>query len=303
MTKPYSLTLYSLNKPDTIGGVRASQHMIGYGLWSEFAKLPHVTLRYCNTVAPEADPAVVDFTLIHDCLDSPVYQKLTAVRARTRSRLMVAMEWPYQGPDEELIDNTFTFLPIGWSKTEPVLFPCLRSVLAEHTATEKVKGSILLDHVRAPWVNTDQDWSPRLYEWLKPLAESRRIAQLARYGHEAAQHFPSWVQPIPESFYPDYLNHTSPYETFILTHPGSYEHSILDMTGRGIRVLVPVQDGKPFANQFIILSLNLPTFSTGEELMTLLTQPADVSMIRVDLLTDMSVIVAKIDRYCQENLA
>jgi hypothetical protein len=301
-SRPYSLTLYSVNKPDDIDGIHASQHMIGYGLWSEFSILPHVNLRYCNTIAPYIDQTPVDFTLIHDCFDSPIYQRLPAVRQATRGKIMVIMEWPYQGPDTELVDLNFTFLPLFWARTEFVQFPCLRSVLTAETVAEKLSGSILLDHVWAPIEQTPQNWCPRLYEWLAPFAESRKIGQLTRNGHQQAEHFPPWVDRVSESFYREYLRRTATYETFILTHPGSFEHSIFDMVGRGIRVLVPVHEGVSFANPSIVAGLNLPTFSSQAELVALLTQPWSMETIRTDLMTDMSAIVGQINAYCQENL-
>ena len=297
MARPYSLTLYSLNKPDAIDGIHASQHLMGYGLWSEFSKLPHVTLRYANTLSPGPDQEAVDFTLIHDCHDSPVYGWLPTIRQKTRRHTMVFMEWPYCGVGADLIDHTFAFLPILQRGVEYVRFPCLRNVLAAHVA-ERTKQSILLDHVWAPVENSPVNWCPKLYEWLRGWPG--KVSQLRRGGHERAEHFPDWVEQIPEAFYPQYLDATAPFETFILTHPGSYEHSVLDMTARGIRVLVPVQDGKPFIHRSMIAELNLWTFANAKELAILLATPP--APTRTEAFTDMSRVVEHIDAYCQRKL-
>jgi len=295
--KPYTIALYSMNKPDALEGIRDSLHMIGFGLWSELAKLPHVLPRYSNTFAPEVEIVPADFTLIHDCHDSPIYRRLPEIRAATRRKTMHFMEWPYEGKDSDLIDRTFCYLPIPG--TDYIPFPCLRDVLAAH-ADEKQPGSILLDHVWLSAENTEQDWCPRLYQWLEAFDGKRFIAQLCRNNHAAAQHFPPWIAPVPESCYPEYLRSTSTIETFILTHPGSYEHSVLDMTARGTRVLIPTLGGKPFVHPSIVDGLGLSTFSTREELFALLAKPP--GPIRNDQFNDMSVIVSRIDSYCQENL-
>jgi hypothetical protein len=154
-----------------------------------------------------------------------------------------------------------------------------------------------LDHA---WIEkgTSTDWLPKLYEWLEPLKD-RTIAQLRHPLCESVA-LPLWVYSVPQVNYPAYLDQTASYETFIMTHPGSYEHSIIDMAARGIRILVPFGDGRPFCNPSIIEDLALETFSTGEELLHLLTSTAKYISSPPDRFTDMSAVVAQIDHYCQE---
>jgi hypothetical protein len=198
----------------------------------------------------------------------------------------------------ELMDHYFTWLPIDLPNAEQIPFPCLWNMI-QASNSQKVPGSILLDHAWLLDKNTDRDWCGRLYEWLEPLNDSgRHIAQMQRGGHEVAERFTPWVKILPETGYPQYLAQSATYETFILTHPGSYEHSIIDMAARGIRVLVPMMEGKPFCNPTIVEGLGLRTFSNREELLGLLFSPATPPPPR-ECFTDMPEIVAKIDAYCQ----
>ena len=288
MPKPYSLTLFSLRKPADPSGIRMSVQMIAYCLWEQFSNLPHVTLQYHESEDAAAIPAG-DFALIHDYFASAIYQRLPEIRAKTGQKIMGIMESCFESP---LIDRAFTFLPIPWGKCEQIQLPCPQALLDANYSSQKMAGSVLLDH---SWIEggTPTDLCAKLYSW---LSWSRIIAQLRRSGHESLEP-PSWVQSIPESNYPAYLEATKQYETFILTHPGSYEHSIIDMAARGIRVLVPTVNGRPFCHPSIIEDLNLATFSTQSELLNLLDDLPRPSPL--DRFTDMPAIAAKIDAYCQ----
>jgi hypothetical protein len=240
-----------------------------------------------------AEIPATDFSLIHECFDSPIYKRLLEIRAATRHKIMGFMEIIFPST---LIDRGFCFLPNPWPMAEQIRLPCLRSLLDAHNSVEKFAGSILLDH---GWIEKGKvtDWLPRLYEWLAPLKD-RTIAQLRHPLCESVP-LPPWVHSIPQANYPTYLAQTATYETFIMTHPGSYEHSIIDMAARGIRVLVPFGDGRPFCNPSIIEDLGLETFSTGEELLSLLSVPVPHVPVSPDRFNDMPQVVAQIDAYCQ----
>lgn len=304
MTKPYTIALYSLWCPDEPSGIRSSFQMIAWGLRREFAKLPHVTLRYIDTDDAKMTIEAADFSLLHDLFGRPSYERLPEMRAATRRRIIGLMEIPYPSP---LIDQCFTFLPtpwpnrahikLPWPEVEQITLPVIQELLEPTAHIAKQPGSVLLDH---QWLEngTTTDWNASIHEWLKFRMQNTPVAQLRRERCERSDP-PTWVRSIPESGYPTYLAMTADFETFVVTHPGSYEHSIIDMAARGIRVLVPKVAGHPFCNQSIIDDLRLETFTDGDELCALLdTLP---NPPRLDKLTDMPEIVARIDQYCQEN--
>ena len=306
MTKPYSLAIYSLWTPDTAAGILSSFQMMGWGLRREFSKLGHVDLRYDAHGDGPVTVKQADFTLVHNLFMQPIYNQLAEIREKTKHKISVIQEIPYPSP---LIDRCFTFLPtpwpdrsilqLPWPEVEQVTLPCVRELLEPTAHFTKARGSVLLDH---GWIENgvQTDWLPQLYGWLQHRMQNTPVAQLRRERCEKAAP-PTWVKPIAECGYPTYLALTADFEWFVVTHPGSYEHSIIDMAARGIRVLVPTLNGRPFCNQSIIDDLGLRTFSTEAELCNLLDNLPPVP--KLDKLNDMPDIVAKLDNYYQENLA
>lgn len=289
MPRPYRLLLVSNDKPESPEGIFLCGQMMGWGLWTEFSKLSHVTLEYQNADAP-LTPHKVDCTLLHAYFQSPIFKEYAALRRMTR-RVANLMEIDLM-PQVAQVDKNFTYLPIF--NTTYIPFPCLKSLL--DSSLPKQPGSVLFDHSwRGP-----RCWLPRLYDWFAPLAATRKIGQLRREEHEEHP-VPGWIQSIPQSSYLDYLRATAPFETFVMTHPGTYEHSVVDMAYRGIRVLVPQAGGTTFAPRDVVRSLNLETFSTQAELMSLLAKPAPPAP-RPELFTDLSEVVHQIDAYFQEVL-
>ena len=285
---PYTLTLSTPNKPDRPDRIFCSTDMIGYGLWSEFLKLPNITPQYFSSEDTTNEIPESDFTVIHCCFDRPIFGRLPEIRAKTKHKIMLVMEFEYNGPNGNLIDHSFTY--IVRPNTEQIPLPCYKLFLNESYAP-KVPKSILLDH---QWSHTKEheDMCHLLYGWF----ESHQIAQLRRPVCEAIP-VPDWVHSINITDYRNYLLQTAQYETFIVTHRGSYEHSIIDMAARGTCVLVPTKDGHTFCHPSIVEDLNLSTFSTKEELFALLEKPPLPKPITK--FTDMPDIAAKIDAYCQ----
>ena len=288
MPTPYQLLLISNDKADTPEGIFTCGQMLAWGLWREFSKLPHVTLTYQNAEVPLGVQPQVDFTLLHSYFASPIFNELPALRTLTRKHIINFMEIPHAD-----VDYNFTYLPTG---NEQVLFPCVSELLNRNPMGEKWSNSVLLDH---SW-RDGEVWNDRLYEWLEPLKDSCVIGQLRRPEHEKLAP-PEWVQSIPQLCYLEYLKQTAPYENFVLTHPGTYEHSIIDMMYRGIRVLIPMQDGDTFVDPNTVNTLGLPTFSSRDELLAHLKNPQDGDW-RMALCTDMPEIVRRIDAYCQKVL-
>ena len=286
----YSLMLVTLDKPGSPEDIFLCYQMLGWGLWEEFAKLSHVSLRYQDPSKPlQKDP--VDFMLIHMPSLKWHLNQVFDLRKIVRKKVISFLEFPLRPIFADLVDYDFTYLQGG---SEQIPFPYVSSLLKESTST-KIQGSILLDH---SW-NDGECWNERLWEWLEPLKKT--VGQLRRLEHERGRELPSWICSIPKSNYCDYLKNTAEYETFILTHPGTYEHSIIDMVHRGIRVLMPIENGRTFAPAEIVRSLGLETFSSRNELLSLLEHPVKNNR-RKSVLTDMPEVVRRIDAYCQRSI-
>jgi hypothetical protein len=294
---PYTLTLFAPGIPTTPQGILMSAQMIAYGLSQEFSRLSHVTLQCVDTEERAGDIRRSDFVLIHDYFDSWVYERLSDIRQATQRQVMGIFEVAHESA---LIDYWFTFRPSGRVPSEQIAFPCNRSLLGRTLSVPKISRSILLDH---GWIEEGvrMDWCEHLYRWLTPLAPGRLVAQLRRADHETGDP-PPWVRSIREASYPSYLAETAPFETFLVTHPGSYEHSIIDMAARGSQVFVPSWEGRPFCHPSIVEELALRTFSSKAELLQLLSDdpapPRSASRF-----TDMPQVVARIDAYCQRVLS
>jgi hypothetical protein len=271
--------------------------MMTWALWNEFSKLRHVTLEFQSIYEPLSNTHP-DFVLFHACFGDREFGQLAAMRRLAKYKTVSFMEL---GLPKEHVDYCFVYLPpTTITHCEEVPLPCLSAVLDEHNSP-KLKGTILLDHVWPSYCNTNKEWSPRLYDWLMPYKHQFTISQLQRGGCATSENFPKWVTPIKEKPYIDYLDITSNFETYILTHPGSYEHSVIDMAYRGTRVLVPIMDNHPFIPKSTIERLDLSTFSTKSELMALLERPIKAIDKRGSF-SDMSKVVSSIDTYCQKEL-
>ena len=334
MTTPYRLWFISETRPETPDEIHSSNQMISWGLLSGLAKLSHISVSHCRTQPRDYDVTgvdwdasinnqePVDFTLIHSYTPAPIFDKLDIIRAKTSRQVLWMSECPHS-----LFDHSFTFLP--FDGCDQISFPAPLDLLNNSmVGIKKLPGSILLDHAWG-WSNDGSKykdgaepdpnlWCSRLYEWLYSLKDSVVIGQLERPTHEelANLNVPNWVQKIPGAFYPEYLRMTAPYENFIMTHPGSYEHSIIDMAARGIRVLVPtpterhshrdgwaiVMAGNPFAPWDTISRLNLPVFSGRNDLLYHLNRPRTSNDQKDHLCTDLSKVAIRIDTYCQKVL-
>ncbi|MFA5767541.1 MAG: hypothetical protein WC919_06480 [Candidatus Paceibacterota bacterium] len=298
MPKHYRLCLMSLKKLGNINECRNSVHMMTWGIWNEFAKLKHVELEFQSIYEP-LSVRCPDFVLFHACFGEHAFSRLAEIRKHVKYKTILFMELPLSTTH---VDYCFTYLPQAtYQHCEEISLPCLSSVLDQHS-TSKKPGNILLDHIWPSYCGTNKELSPRLYDWLEPYKNRFSISQLRRCGCAASENFPKWIIPIEEKPYTDYLDATSYFETYILTHPGSYEHSVIDMAYRGTRVLVPVVDGHPFIHKSTIERLNLSTFSTQFELTALLERPVRIADKRQSF-SDMSKVVSSIDTYCQKELS
>jgi hypothetical protein len=291
--KPYRLLLVSHEHATRPEQIWDSLTMHTCGLWSEFSKLPHVSLEFhdCRSVPTEGE---WDFLLLHAGFSQPIYDMLAVIRPRIRHKIMLFMEFPHPSP---LIDYTFSWLPVSQPNAEYMPCPIRKEWLRRTLCIPRNVGSILLDHTY--WTHQDKPWAAwlRLYEWLEPFASKRFIGQLgSRYATE--ENTPHWIRPFREMPYLAYLGATATFETFIPTYSGSYGCSIVDMAARGIRVLVPTWREGPFCHQSLIDTFRLKTFSDRETLFSLLAEPVQPGD-HLDRCTDYSECVRRIDTYCQ----
>ena len=291
MSKPYHLCLLSLNKPKSLNESYNSVQMMVWSLWDEFSKLPHITLEFQSISEPLIDKQY-DFVLFHSYFSNDSGNCLSQMRKRVRYKTLSFLE------TKANVDYCFTYLPNPHpADSEEILLPCPTTILDSHNAT-KIPGSILLDHIWQPDLGTWRELSPSLYEWFEPCHTKYSISQLKR---DPTENFPNWVLPITAKAYPIYLDSTAHFETYILTHPGTYEHSVLDMAYRGTRVLVPCVNNTLFIAKSIIDRLGLSTFSTKDELLALIDAPINI-MDKRGLFTSISKVVSVIDAYCQRCL-
>ncbi len=303
--KPYRLLFVTCRKPDTPRDIRNSFQMNAWGLWSEFSKLPHVTLTYQDSEASGFDQPPVDFTLFHTYFSAGIFDYIHSIRAITSKRVMNITETALPAP---VVDYNFTFLSTDWgAPSEQIRFPYPDELINGGPKAEKWPKSVLLDHLirnNPAWCPFYACWHERLWEWLKPLSKDRVIGQMRGgwFDPEDTIPSPNWVQTLPLLCYPEYLERTAPYENYVLTHPGTYEHSVIDMVTRGIRVLIPSERGTPFVNPSIVKELKLPTFSTKEEFLSIINSPVDSGDWRKDLCTPAREIVRRIDSYCQREM-
>ena len=282
--------------------------MNAWGLWRELGKLPHVTLTYQDAYySLDSSQPPVDFTLFHTYFSSPIFGDMPLIRALTSKHTMNIAE---TGLPKGYIDRNFTFLPNSdfGAPTEQIKFPYPDELINRSPKVEKWAKSVLLDHLirnNPAWCPFYACWHEKLWEWLKPLSKQCVVGQMRGGWFDPTEDIPSpdWVQTLPLLRYPEYLERTAPYENYVLTHPGTYEHSVIDMVSRGIRVLIPVQDGATFVNPSMVEELKLSVFSTEEEFLSIINSPVDTGSWRKDLCTPMSEVVRRIDAHCQREMS
>ena len=310
MSQPYTLTIGSWYDGQGPSNINCSARMLGWWLNEAFGQLEHVVVR--RIIAPAELTEACDFLLVHTYLGErfPLHRELVRMRLFARYGVINFLESVLPGADLQVL-----YLPVPGCMYANL--PISRSVLQAFVA-EKVPGSVLLDHLWPNWLGTEREWTVRLYTWLEQLGRTQDVAQVALQSTDPARagavaqsrtfvdgQAPSWVQGLTLQTYYPYLEATAAYETFVVTHAGSYNHSVLDMAARGIRVLVPRSpDVGPFVPEEVIKDLGLATFGTCEELAALLAAPVDRAFwdSRMAVCTDMFTVARDVDRWCQQRL-
>jgi len=157
-------------------------------------------------------------------------------------------------------------------KSHVINAPCLLDCLK---IENKIKKTILLDH---GWpVANALDVSEKILNTL-----SEKNYSVSKIGDPSL----SPEKIIHKASFLSYLENTSQFENFIVTHKGSYNHSVVDMVARGTRVISP----RGYVPKNLVELFNIPEFDTMDEMLNVLSKPYVASEweLKRDLCTDMS---------------
>ena len=292
MKKEYSLAIIGGDSTSLENSKNSSEQILS-GLSEEFKKLKHVKIKnirinadieknfFCFFKKFES----TDFAIINFYTSCNVVKNIYLLKEKIKYKICSFIEHPQKD-----MDYTFGFL----KNKKPdcyIAYPYSKKFMINKKKKEK---TILLDDC----INNKYDSSKIIGEYTKELVEEGyKIYQLTNKD-TVCDH----IEPIFKSNYKEYMEKTSEIETFIQTHPGSYEHSIIDMLARGIRVLVP-KDMNGFKGYFIpketIEDFNIKTFSKKEDLIELINQYVNIDKLNknINKMTEMEKIVDIIDEY------
>jgi hypothetical protein len=100
--------------------------------------------------------------------------------------------------------------------------------------------------------------------------------------------YPEWIRKISPASFLEYVEATATAETFVTTHKGSYNHSIIDMVARGTRVVC----GPNHTPRYNIDRFGLVEAASPEAVPDLLARPVDhaAEAAKRSLCTDLESI-------------
>jgi|GEM_PF-6572502 len=199
-------------------------------LWSSFAELKHVELEtYDIRNVPAWRSSRAEVCLVHCYAED--FRAHGAELARQFMVTSSFMEIPYN------VMIPFVFCRgAGISREILVSYPSLVDIDDSPSLSDK----ILLDHW---WPGNKGPVTDELYRHLELLGETFEVYQFERHCPEL---IPSWVQRIETCPFDQYVQRTAGFRFFVMTHPGSYNGSVVDMAARRCWVLalrgVPLPD-------------------------------------------------------------
>lgn len=294
MKKSYSLGLIGW-RANSLAETNTSGQMLMAGLENEFKLLNHVNLHIIplkwemesNINLFFDNLSKLDFLLIRCYTLFPIIQEIQKAKNKIKYQICSFIEH-----SQKTMDYSFGFLK-DRNPNCHIPFPYCKDFMINKPKNTK---TILLDN---SFIEGD-DFSKKISEWIYPLIkENYKIYQLTKKNTIA-----DFIEPIIECNYKEYMEKTSMIETFIQTHAGSYEHSVVDMVGRGIRTLIPIIDERIFVPQEIISDLKLPTFTCQQELLDIIKTPINIDLwnSKINKMTEMKKAVRIIDKHFQEVL-
>lgn len=298
----YSLCLYG-KFSNSVEESLNSMERLSTGLLEHFLKLNHVDLKVVDfDWRTEHNPEttfdkipICDFLLTSLYTLNVVHNGHLAkqkVNYKTATFLENKSPWDY------------SFANLRESSPECYIpYPCSKRLFKYE---EKIPKTILLDDHNQE-INLGKDISVKITDWIKDLIdEGYKIYQLTKKNDKPHSEI---IEPIFKCNYKEYMEKTSKIENFILTHPGSYENSVIDMVARGIKVLIATDQGifkrcdktEGFVAKEIIQDFNLNTFKNKEELINLIKKPiCDLELEKkISMMTDMEEVVDIIDKVFQ----
>ena len=301
----YSLVLVGL-RPPSLAEATSSGTMLFAGLEEEFKKLAHVNLSIhdleynprgleieCNAYK---DPygfierlPKADFLLIRCYTAHPVVQHIVHARQIKYERCSF-IEVP-----QPTMNYTFAFLS-RHNPNQLIDCPYNKEFMIN---VPKIPKTVLLDDDCSSYSEEGRDISYLIAKWVEELTPEYTFYQLTRDGKTNAE----FIKPITMGNYKDYMDRTSTMETFLQVHKGSYEHSIIDMVGRGIRTCIPVyMEHGEYIDLHLIHYLNLPTFGNGLQLKKLLREDINKPEWdnKINKMTEMQKCVEIMDKHFQE---
>jgi len=295
--KTYTLGLVAGDVIPSIDNAKTSAQMLIMGLYNEFDRLDHVNPQLINVTNDSIDIFLqelqpLDFLLIRRYTQSAIIKNVLSIKKQIKYKTCSFIEH-----HQDNFDYCFGFLNQKGTDLK-ITLPYVKKYMSN---IEKTHKTILLDD----YGNTDADMSDKIIKWIKPLlSDGYVIYQMCKKESDVQ----NGIIPLLQCDYKNYMNATSKIETFIQTHPGSYEHSVIDMVGRGIRTFIPDNEEKLGRGFYIpvemVEELKLPTFKNQKELLSLIKKPVDLEFwnSRIHEMTEMKLIVNTIDDYFQRNI-
>ncbi len=274
--------------------INSSEQLLS-GLNEEFKKLKYVNVESIKLTATIGKNYIdffknlpnYDFVLINFYSSFSIIKNINLIKNKIKYKVCSFIEHPQQD-----MDYTFGFL----KKLKPdcyIKYPYSKKFMFNKI---KNKKTILLDNM----LNNDYDISKNLSKYLfELLDDGYEFYQLTKDKTCA-----DFIKPLFMCKYKEYMQKTELFETFIQTHPGSYEHSIIDMLARGVRVIVP-RNMNGFNRYFIpeetIEYFNIPSFSNKKELLDIIRENPNTNYLNkcIDNMTEMKDVVKIIDEYFQ----
>lgn len=264
--------------------------MLTYGLDRAFKRLKHVEviqssyfidnkLNYSGLSMPKLNLNIlpkVDFIIVINY--HPFFTKENIDILKRKCKKVISFIEVGEPTDYSFI---FKNAPLKQQKDKYTIIPA-PYISNCYSNIKKEPKTILLDHIYLnAWKNkklNEYAWSKRIWAWLEEIKGDYKIYSLIsrdlelKCGNPKTEHLkalPKWIIPIHATNYIDYLKKTQTMETFIITHVGSYNFSVVDMLVRGIRILTPPKA----IPQYNIDKFNIPVFKNKKELLNSIRKP------------------------------
>lgn len=255
-----------------------------------FRLMPHIELITCHF--HEKNIPSADFALVH-AYEEEAFVLGRKLRGKVKKSCYF-MENYFPSYD---YDHYWFYDPHFCNSTSNQTFVKIPLVKKYYEVVPKVPKTLLLDHdakLFSFYGEANKDWNSKIWDLLKKdNCGYQRIAQLGRN----ADNHPDFIEIIPKQKHVNYLEATKDFQTYFITHTGSYNHTAVDMAIRGIRTIVP----KGFVPQGLIKELQMIEVSTDEEILSAL-KDHKAGTPQLEKATDLQNVVEKIDSYFLHSL-